>query len=220
MCLCLAAVFVRGSIESYIGDTAQVSGTDVQEADQVRQWLDATGLGETPMSPLERELMARPLGTWAAAEMIDVTWRVEAMGVLLWSLGAIEFLPAFDCEFDPQSYASLVPLFGSHQSFVDGARLRPSAFLEGALEVADLWYWRACADSAPPELIAQAAEHGAARHFFPAPLEGDFPAYGKPFAQLGPAERRRVASIALERRHTLRWVCGVVDSWDHSLVLA
>ena len=48
----------------------------------------------------------------------------------------------------------------------------------------------------------------------PAPLRGDFRAYGKVYRQLTPEQHAEAHSIAYERHHALTWLCGAGTSWD------
>jgi hypothetical protein len=43
---------------------------------------------------------------------------------------------------------------------------------------------------------------------FEAPIDGDFPAFGKPYRDLTEAEFSVAMSIALERHRALNWLCG------------
>ena len=48
----------------------------------------------------------------------------------------------------------------------------------------------------------------------PAPMRGDFRAYGKVYRHLAPEQQAEAHSIALERQHALNWLAGLGDSWD------
>ena len=48
----------------------------------------------------------------------------------------------------------------------------------------------------------------------PAPMRGDFRAYGKVYRHLTPEQQAEAHSIALERQHALNWLAGLGDSWD------
>ena len=46
-------------------------------------------------------------------------------------------------------------------------------------------------------------------------LEGDFPAFGKPFRALNEHEWTKMNSILTERLYGLNWICNVDDlEWD------
>jgi hypothetical protein len=152
------------------------------------------------------------------AAVVDAVWRAEALGTLLWSLQLSE-LESYDEPFDPITVASA--------SLQDG-ELRPEDELELELESARLWHWRARtaalnATGALPlperyasvdQLVAATAMRGFEEGLLPAPLRGDFPAYGKVYRQLAAPQRAEAFSIAFERHHALSWLCGEGRSWE------
>jgi hypothetical protein len=96
------------------------------------------------------------------------------------------------------------------------------------LESARLWHWRARSAAlqaangiALPgqydtfeQLVAATAMRGYEDGLLPAPLRGDFMAFGKVYRQLTPGESAEAHSIALERHHALTWLAGEGSSWD------
>jgi hypothetical protein len=149
--------------------------------------------------------------------IVDAVWRGEALGTLLWALELVA-LPPYDRPFDAEAVLS-----------VDGAAgtLRPAEELLQERDAARLWHWRArTAELAaagrlePPEryagvdqLVAATAMRGHEQGLLPAPLRGDFGAFGKVYRHLTPPERAEALSIALERHHALAWLCGR-EGWD------
>jgi hypothetical protein len=150
--------------------------------------------------------------------VVDAVWRGEALGTLLWSLQLAE-LPPYDQPFDARQ-AAVVPL--------DDAKLRESEEIELERESARLWHWRARTTGVQAgggvalpdryasfdQLIAATAMRGYEQGLLPAPMRGDFRAYGKVFRHLTPAQLAEAHSIAVERHHALNWLCGEGDSWD------
>lgn len=150
--------------------------------------------------------------------VVDAVWRGEALGTLLWGLQLAE-LPAYDHPFDPQLVAALEP---------DGGTLRDSEEIELERDSARLWHWRARTTELqaagklelPPryatfdQLIAATAMRGYEQGVLPAPLRGDFRAYGKVYRHLAPEQHAEAHSIALERHHALNWLCGAGTTWD------
>jgi Domain of unknown function (DUF4272) len=149
--------------------------------------------------------------------VVDAIWQAEGLGALLWALGLVE-LPPFDRPFDPE-WLVATPL-------ASGA-LRARAEIEHACETARLWHWRARtlalrggAELELPErwesfeqLVAVAAMRGYERGLLPAPLRGDFPAFGTGYRELSPAQHAELLSIAYERHRALNWLCGAGRSW-------
>ena len=82
------------------------------------EWLRGEGLfGD--VSPLEMEFLAG--GEPNEQQMINASWRTEALGMLLWSLGKVE---AADIGNVPVLRAALPELYGATGEFVAGAALR------------------------------------------------------------------------------------------------
>jgi len=149
---------------------------------------------------------------------VDAVWQGEALGTLLWALDLVE-LPAYDEPFD-------------HDALVDvdlePARLRELEELEQERDAARLWHWRARTaalvddpSTQLPEqwesfdqLVAATAMRGFEQGLLPAPLRGDFRAFGKVYRQLTPEQRSEALSIAAERHHALAWVTGFGSRWD------
>ena len=150
--------------------------------------------------------------------VVDAIWRGEALGTLLWALQLVE-LPAYDQPFDAEEVAAVQ---------LDEADLREAEELELERDSARLWHWRARTTSLQaagalelPEryatfdqLIAATAMRGYEQGVLPAPMRGDFRAYGKVYRHLTPEQHAEAHSIALERHHALNWLCGPGSSWD------
>ena len=151
-------------------------------------------------------------------EVIDAVWRGEALGTLLWAL-QLEELPPYDEAFETQTVLA---------AKLDSAELRDREAIELERESARLWHWRARtaavqADGSVPlperfasfdQLIAATAMRGYEQGVLPAPMRGDFGAYGKVYRHLAPEQHAEAHSIALERHHALNWLAGEGESWD------
>jgi hypothetical protein len=155
--------------------------------------------------------------------VVDAIWRGEALGTLLWALQLLE-LPAYDQPFDAEEVAA---------TQLDEADLRDTALrdaeeIELERDSARLWHWRARTTSLQaagalelPEryatfdqLIAATAMRGYEQGVLPAPMRGDFRAYGKVYRHLSPEQHAEAHSIAVERHHALNWLCGAGGTWD------
>src|ERR1700704_982160 len=148
----------------------------------------------------------------------DAIWRGEALGTLLWALQLLE-LPAYDQPFDAEQVAAVE---------LDDADLRDGEEIELERDSARLWHWRARTTSLQaagalelPEryatfdqLIAATAMRGYEQGVLPAPMRGDFRAYGKVYRHLAPEQHAEAHSIAVERHHALNWLCGAGETWD------
>ena len=179
-----------------------------------------TPAGDAPFSPRELQLLARPADEWDEQEVVDAAWHGEALGTLRWALQAEEAMPGYDEPFDHAAVAG--------DLVTDAAKLRPAEELEQARAAARLWHWRARtaqlqADGAVtlPEryatfdqLIAATAMRGYEQGILPAPMRGDFRAYGKVYRHLTPEQHAEAHSLAVERHHALNWLCGAGETWE------
>jgi hypothetical protein len=170
-------------------------------ADEVR-----SGLGRASESPDD-------------PAVVDAVWRGEALGALLWALALVDDVPPYDEPFDHDALVGVG---------LEDARLREVEELEEELASAQLWHWRARTTFlqqngavALPErwesfdqLVAATAMRGFEQGLLPAPMRGDFRAYGKVYRHLSPEQHAEALSIALERHHALAWACGLGKSWD------
>ena len=150
--------------------------------------------------------------------VVDAVWRGEALGALLWALDLVE-LPPYDEPFD---HAAIV------DTDLEAARLRELDEVEQERDAARLWHWRArttmvVADPGigVPErwesfdqLVAATAMRGHAQGLLPAPLRGDFRAFGKVYRLLTPREHSEAHSIAAERHHAFACLTGLGSNWD------
>ncbi len=174
---------------------------------------------DAPFSPRELALLSSPPSEWEEQDVVNAVWHGEALGALAWALGLVEALPPFDEPFDHVQVARELDL--------EGARLRPLEELEREREAARLWHWRARTAQLQTEgsvelperwrsfdqLVAAAAMRGYEDGVLPAPLRGDFGAFGKIYRHLDGDERARARSIAAERHYALNWLLDSSD-WD------
>lgn len=151
-------------------------------------------------------------------EVIDAVWRGEALGTLLWAL-QLEELPPYDEPFVTEEVV---------EALLEAADLRDREAIELERESARLWHWRARTTAVQadgsielPErfasfdqLIAATAMRGFEQGLLPAPMRGDFRAYGKVYRHLSREQQAEAHSIASERQHALGWLCGEGDGWD------
>jgi hypothetical protein len=151
-------------------------------------------------------------------EVVDAVWRGEALGTLLWALQLAE-LPPYDRPFEPDAVEAIDPAEGT---------LREAEEIRAERDSARLWHWRARTTGVQAgggidlparyasfdQLIAATAMRGYEQGLLPAPLRGDFRAYGKVYRHLDPVQAAEAHSIAVERHHALNWLAGEGESWD------
>ncbi len=170
---------------------------------------------------LREELRATLLRLPAAAgdpEVVDAVWHGEALGTLLWALQLAE-LPPYDQPFDSEEVA---------ETELGGARLRDGEEIELERESARLWHWRARTTGVQQDeavelpqqyasfeqLVAAVAMRGYEEGLLPAPMRGDFGAYGTSYRHLSPAQHAEAHSLAAERHQALGWVTSPGTAWD------
>jgi hypothetical protein len=151
-------------------------------------------------------------------EVVDAVWHGEALGTLLWAL-QLEELPPYDEPFETTEVVG---------ARLDSAELRDREAIDLERESARLWHWRARTAAVQaddtielPErfasydqLIAATAMRGFEQGLLPAPMRGDFHAYGKVYRHLSPEQQAEAHAIAAERQHALSWLCGEGERWD------
>jgi len=167
----------------------------------------------------EREVILAAIGGCPTPSFIDATWRAEALGVLLWSLGAIDSLPPFDTKFDIDELLDRAPGLAEVQSFVDRAELRRQGEIADAEERASHWLWRLRSmphygKSLMSPTVRQ-ANAGYADNWPDDVAEGDLAAFGGPVFRLDldSSELRALRSIVEERCRALRWLARG-GSWE------
>lgn len=140
--LCLGALVMRGKFESVAASaTPQMHVVHEELATQLSIWIADEGL-IAAQSTSEKLLIGKGLGSWSRQELIDVAWRANALGVILWSLSRFDELPPWDRQFTAQETIKPLNLFTPVENFIETAKLRPPAEIESARDLAELWHWR------------------------------------------------------------------------------
>lgn len=234
--LCLGAMLKRNSFEIAlqklddlpVTDAMRIRAEDKQSAqhDHLRVWIDQEGLGEH-FSPQEKNLMDQELGCWSYQALIDTSWRVESLSVLLWALGGLDDVPPYDYRVELETMLKPLEILQPTIDLIWMAQVRDEDDIEEAHHIAQLWHWRASqngtdkpkdgqhADRADlTSIIHATAQRAYANGQLPPPISGDFPAFGKPYARLDHHEHQTLRSIAYERHFALSWLRGLGDDWD------
>ena len=235
--LCLTAMIARGQMETIVGMARVVAGVNLAGPRQssarggadpeiFNQWMRDQDLWDS-LSPKERKLMAADCGKWSPRDAINASWRLEAAGVIAWSVGLLPDLPAWDVKFDEKSLPKAIG-FQVPIAFTLGRLLpRPEEEIRRTRDIAERWLWRARTTQLmkekpntplPPgmtfgKIIRLAAEKCGEEGLFE-PIRGDFPAFGKGYHDLDDDEWSTMRSIATERLYALNWLCGCCANWD------
>jgi len=169
--------------------------------------LDQNEQGSLNAGPTELSMQA----------VVDANWLGETIVCLLWSLGLVAEIPPYDHEVARH----IMKEFPQHPPELP--TLRPLDIIARQRPIAEPWHWRARTrqlqeEGRMPSMLpggltletmlkmtsSKAAEAGDVE----APIDGDFPAFGKPYPDLTEAEFSVAMSIALERHRALNWLCG------------
>lgn len=207
-----------------------------EKADEARDafW---TPIYDTPvfeaLTASERELSEATLITITEEQQINASWWLEGAAMLAWALGAIEELPPFDLQVEPELLGR-IPNPSSLATFRNEARLRPVEELEAARSAAELWNWRSrtrelqqSGFTMPEELkkpgmsslddvVRLTTAHAMQEGTIARAIDGDFGARGKAYGALSDDEWHEVRSVAVERHRALNWLCGRApdNAWD------
>jgi hypothetical protein len=227
--LCLmslaARAFFEGQLRSEDPDEREEGGRQI---DGLRRWLEQEDLLRH-FSAAERPLAEKPPGEWNDRDRINSSWRAESAGVIAWSSRLVESIPPYDTEFRPRGIIEAIPQTGEPTAeWISAAAFRCEDDIAEAREIAEFWLWRsrtmrlqADADKHPKptppakylEYVRSAAKTGESNGWFTM-IDDDFPAFGKAYANLSPAEHSRATSIAQERLWGLNWIRGYEADWD------
>jgi hypothetical protein len=170
----------------------------------------------------ERDFLEADPTEIPAQALVDGNWLGESMICLLWALGYAPEIPPYDQPMSAEKRKHLAKL--PTRILEETATLRPPVLIEKQRDLAELWHWRSRTrrlqeDGRMPSMLdsngltiervlqfssAKAAEEGMA----PPPIDGDFPAFGKPYRSLTPDEFSIATSIAMERHRAFNWMCG------------
>jgi hypothetical protein len=242
--LCLASLVVRGTLESAI---LLANGPDDFAAYneltmRLSRWLNEQDF-TAQFTMAELDVLSTTPGEWYASDHDSQNDRVEALGVLLWSLSLLDPFPSYE---KPFLVPDLHPLIGWTEDAItspnqeklaqfpyDGsellagiAHLRPQPMIAAQRTAAECWQWRAHvaalqrSNTPPPTgqswemIIGIAAEEAHAGGAIPRPIGRDFPLLGKPFSRVPEAEQIHCGKVSIGRRVALDWLCGYATAWD------
>lgn len=236
--LCLGALLRRSELELNLQELHRFDTPDAVRDDVLnRQFQLNTRLGRwaqreqlrAHFTRTERLWMDAPLGTWSERTLVTVTWQVESLGMLLWALNWLDDIPAYDEQFDPEPVLAPLEILTPAIDFIWCAQLRPRDELDSLRDQAELWNWRSRATELermgvrPPEgftfqeIIRETAERAYHNGHIAHIIAGDFPVYGKAYADLSDDEFTIASAIAYERYAAINWMCELPNTWENIL---
>lgn len=233
--LSLGALLKRGEYELTLQNLTQYPlPPDVREHivdkhfalnNQLLTWVIDEGI-KPYLSDPEILLLRKPMASWTEREVIQTSWRIESLGMLMWSLGILDDIPHYDTQFEPDMVLQPIEIMEPTIDLLWRANLRPFEEIIELRDMAELWHWRSrttqvvrMGAEAPAgitfaEIIQLAAEKAYADGGIPQPIDGDFPVFGKAYATIDDDQYALTASIAAERHFALNWLCGFSDDWE------
>jgi hypothetical protein len=245
--LCLSSLIVRGMLESGVAlaNSRAEKACFADLSGRLSQWLNEQDF-TSQFTCDELDALSAAAGAWDVAQHDAQSDRIEALGVLLWSLSLNEKFPACDESSPSPDLQGLIGWpsdalnnpgsdtlnsFPTHcGSLLSGiARLRETPEILAQRAVVECWVWRARmselqrTQSVPPNghdyamLIGIAAEEAHAAGALPRPVLNDFPIKGRPFSKLPDHTQRECGRLATARQLALDWLCGYATPWDSVL---
>jgi len=175
---------------------------------RVSDWWSRLGLS-AELEPREAALLAAAFGTSPQQQLVDASWRSEALSVLAWALQRAG-LPSHDEQVDPAVVASALGFLEDH-TVLESPALRPAPELENYSNVAFTIHWR-LVDYSLNHRALDFAKFCETAWFGPLPLdgvrlvEGDL-AIGKlPISRAAEHDVRNAMSAAQERHQAANWL--------------
>jgi len=203
-----------------------------QEAENIHQErlanLSKHGLWNYATSA-ERELLETPPLTLGFESAQDAFFSSNAQAIFAWCLGMMDGLPPFDSAITDddapysEEFYDHIPSPHQFEYVAHNCKLRLEREIEGARNEAELWHWRSrtleLQRSKPvaknpnrsaffQERVQEATESCIFDGMFVG-IDGDFPAFGKPYSLLDDDEWRKIRIITEQRHKALNWVCGL-----------
>ena len=118
---------------------AVIAVREGEPADMVRESLDARGLAGW-LSERERAFIAQPADE---DELVQMSWRIEALAALAWALALVEELPLEGADGVPAEVFAPIDADGSRGGRDQDVRLRPVEQLADRLDLFYCAHWAA-----------------------------------------------------------------------------
>lgn len=226
---CLSALLVRNEYEMSMQNIESdpiFSTKDTEILQSLNKWCTSEEI-ESSFSTSEHKLYKKKVGTWSRQEIINISWRNQSLGVLLWALSLYDEMVAYDDGFRLNEnlfnrLGVLIPM----KEFSKRIKLRSIEEIRFQRDVAEHWHWRCrtheiikSGRTSPEntswnEIITRSADTGYSDKTNPKPINGDFPVNGIAFKDLSEGNFAVIRSSIMERHYALNWLCGYSKNWD------
>lgn len=185
---------------------------EAEERDQlarIHEFYSRHLLSGRELSPDERVLVAKPIGTWTMADRMNVGWRMECVAVMAWALALVDTVPPFDTMAGGWESLESFNTPSKVEALKQKVTLRSAAELDAFLSEAERWHWRARQVEPHVSKGTSNRQREAIRVALGAPVS----LYGKPYHALSFEQFSRARSIAMERHRAIRWI-WYGEAWD------
>jgi len=201
-----------------------------QKLDELQSSFKKLELWEFLSDNEEKFFSTNPLDL-TERQIVNSSWRTESVLILMWALGIISEMSAFDV----QASLNLLKQIPSENlsSFFVNAKLIEEKTIEQKRSLAELWHWRSrtrrLIEEKNPfptkipqfksydEIVRVTAKAANEKDGLKI-IDEDFAVKGKAYRDLTDAEWSEVSSIAVERHFALNWLCGYApeNHWDET----
>jgi hypothetical protein len=214
--MALAAVTNRGLLENEAGnldDPESIRG-------RIETWIHQAEIADE-LEPDEWEVIQRPIGTLDLQSVLNATWRLEGLGVLLWALGRCE-LPPYDQLVEPADLYAAVRLFDDEAGqLAHEAQLRSEEELQEMAEHLLMFHWRMRDFSLRPQAtdfveLSQGCWFGTFDITKFRIVDRDLAIGEQAIADAPPDEVQRVHSTAMERHLAINWLLGFSEVYSQT----
>lgn len=219
----LATLIRRGMLDIIEADEVELGADDeLFDREGIRFDLLAWLKEQEPdaLEPEDAELLAKPVGELSEDDLDLCTDATDALGALMWAIGAVESLPP-PCDIDNAEVelSSAPEPWDDVQAFHANAKLRPEDHIAREREIAELWFWRgALSVDGEPEAVEErqairaVAEEAAAAGLI-STVRGDFEVDGQPYGSVPRDLKDEILAGTAARLRALNWICGFGDTW-------
>ncbi len=117
-----------------------VESSDSDDRVELRDWLKTEKLWSA-VSPIEKKLFGK--GKITQQQIINASWRVEALETIVWSLNLLPTVTPSTDQCDPSQIKALFPFFlGDTKDFLSQSKLRTDEEIEKTLEEIYEQHWK------------------------------------------------------------------------------
>jgi len=227
--LCIGSVVMRAEFETELSDDPpeEDRASHIEGINRINQWIIEQNLSDH-FTPGEIALIAKKPGEWSLDEAFEGSWRLEALGMLMWSLGLTDFMPEWDEPFNLDDIMPRLHLGAPVKKLLLSIKPLGEEEIKRQCRIAEIWHWRMratmisredqpeCEPCRMTPEISEAAQAAYEKEFIPEVMEDDFVAFDKPVHKLESEEFVQLTSITVKRHLACQWLNGAFDRYYNS----